>query len=161
MIENKPRNYVKKKKSLNECFEKIKKTLEDIRNDHSVTFSDEEIEKIARESTQSVEAACWSPQTHITQRQYQKFTEKKTKEVCNALRMRYTPRATGFIPHKTVDGNTFTNKDLSTTLNSPKIKRSMTPIIYPLPNLHRFRETVVQDFMSDDYQFCNDFDFGE
>ena len=88
MSENK-RNYVRRKKYLNDCYQTIAQTLQLIKLSGKLPLSDQQIKIEAMKHAQAIEAACWSPRMKLSSSEYEELTEKKTKELCKVLTQRY------------------------------------------------------------------------
>ena len=79
------RNYIRRKKYLNECADQIKGTLEFIAYARGETIVEEHITKVAFMHAEGIEAACWSPHTRISSDNYQALMSSKTKELCRII----------------------------------------------------------------------------
>ena len=76
------RNYIRRKKYLNDCYEKIHRTLLYIRTAGNFDFSEQHIKAQAMKYAQTIEATCWSPHLRLSAREYEELTNNKTKEDC-------------------------------------------------------------------------------
>jgi hypothetical protein len=79
------RNYICRKKYLNESVKEIKEVLEFIRLSGKDSGSPESSEQTALVYAKSIEAFCWLPHSHISPVDYQKIMKAKTQELCRML----------------------------------------------------------------------------
>lgn len=79
------RNYIRRKKYLNDCVAQIKTTLEFIHLAHGEPGNQAESQKLAVAHAQAIEAACWSPHSRLSAEGYQKLMMAKTQELCRAI----------------------------------------------------------------------------
>ena len=127
------RNYIRRKKYLNDSVTQICSTLRIIRSALHEDTPDAEIQKSALHHAQAIEAACWSPHSRLTEDEYQMIMCAKTRELCLALAKQKIPSFEGIKP---------------TPASPLQIKRSITPQIYPTPssapiqNHHFIDETI-------------------
>ena len=80
------RNYIRRKRCLNESIQIIEKTLNclaNLRKDNLI--KKEEISKLAKAHANEVEAACWAPRLKMSDDDYQNRMSTKTKELCLVL----------------------------------------------------------------------------
>jgi hypothetical protein len=89
-LQNK-RNYIRRKKYLDESTAQIKTTLEFIAAVLGDTPSPCEIQRAAVVHAQAIEAVCWSPRPRPTAEVYQKLMAAKTAELCRALAKQALP----------------------------------------------------------------------
>jgi hypothetical protein len=89
-LQNK-RNYIRRKKYLDESTAQIRSTLEFIAAVVGDSPNRCEIHKKAVVHAQAIEAACWSPRPRPTAELYQKLMAAKTAELCRALAKRALP----------------------------------------------------------------------
>jgi hypothetical protein len=86
------RNYVHRKKYLNDCISQIKATLEFIRVTRGDRSAPDDTERQATAHAQEIEAACWSPRSRLSAETYQQLMLAKTQELCRTfLRRSLTP----------------------------------------------------------------------
>jgi hypothetical protein len=83
-LENK-RNYIRRKKYLDESAHQIKTTLEFISMASGEAPNSAEIQKTALAHAQGIEATCWSPRPRPTAEAYQQLISTKTAELCRVL----------------------------------------------------------------------------
>ena len=76
------RNYIRRKKYLNDSANQIKATLEFIQAAKGESFVDQNIQKLAYIHAQAIEAVCWSPHSKLSAEGYQKLMTAKTHELC-------------------------------------------------------------------------------
>ena len=91
MADSSKRNYIRRKKYMNDSYEKIRKTLDFINLAAKLKLSEQEISKKAMTHAQAIEAACWSPHLRLTASEYEDLTAIKTTELCRALTKQYLP----------------------------------------------------------------------
>jgi hypothetical protein len=89
-LQNK-RNYIRRKKYLDQSTAHIKSTLEFIAAVLGESRNPGEIQKAALVHAQEIEAACWSPRPRPTAEVYQKLMAAKTAELCRALAAQALP----------------------------------------------------------------------
>ena len=80
------RNYIRRKRCLNESIQIIEKTLNclaNLRKDNII--KKDEISKLAKAHANEVEAACWAPRLRMSDDDYQNRMSTKTKELCLVL----------------------------------------------------------------------------
>jgi hypothetical protein len=85
------RNYIRRKKYLDETTNQIKTTLEFIAIVGGETPNSSEIQKAALLHAQGIEAACWSPRPRPTAEAYQQLISVKTAELCRVLTKQAIP----------------------------------------------------------------------
>jgi hypothetical protein len=83
-LQNK-RNYIRRKKYLDQSTAHIKSTLEFIAAVLGEALNPGEIQKAALVHAREIEAACWSPRPRPTAEVYEKLMAAKTAELCCAL----------------------------------------------------------------------------
>ena len=86
------RNYIRRKRCLNESIQIIEKTLNclaNLRKDNLI--KKEEISKLAKAHANEVEAACWAPRLKMSDDDYQNRMSTKTKELCLVLINKFIP----------------------------------------------------------------------
>ena len=90
--DNFPRkNYIRRKKCLNESIALIEKTLFCISKIRKDQADKNELTKLARAHANEVEAACWAPRMKMSDDDYQNLMETKTKELCLVLIKKLLP----------------------------------------------------------------------
>jgi hypothetical protein len=99
------RNYIRRKKSLNDSTALIKSTLCFISMSQGTGMSPFALNRVARHHANTIEAACWDPHlSDITDDSYRRLVLTKTNQLCAALLGRHmphppAPQATGpFFP---------------------------------------------------------------
>ena len=85
------RNYIRRKKYLNDCIAKIKATFDFIRIMRREKVAPGESERFAMGHAQAIEAVCWSPHSHLSAESYQKLMAAKTQELCRTLLKKSLP----------------------------------------------------------------------
>ena len=110
------RNYIRKKKFLNDSISQICNTLKLIKTSLNQNISDVEIQKEALIHAQAIEATCWSPHLRHTEESYQYIMATKTNELCIAIAQQRIP------PSLLKPLNNFNKKIL------PEIKSNSLPI---------------------------------
>ena len=85
------RNYIRRKKYLNESVEQIKSTLDFIAFARNEKVSEEQVRKLALLHAESIEAACWSPHTRLSSDNYQTLMSTKTRELCRVILKKALP----------------------------------------------------------------------
>jgi len=127
------RCYIRRKKCLNDSIKSICNALKLIKQISHQRITESEIQKEAMVYAQTIEAACWSPHSRLTEENYQMIVLAKTQELCRAILKKHFPpsvfKIPSHIPEKTVI-------------------REKKPIIQPV--------TCVPTF---DHNPCLDFDF--
>lgn len=86
MNENKKinkRNYIRRKKYLNDSANQIKATLKIIQAAKGEPFTEQNLQRIAYSHAQAIEAVCWSPHSKLSAEGYQKLMNAKTTELCH------------------------------------------------------------------------------
>lgn len=139
------RNYIRRKKYLNDTINQIKATLEFLMLAKGETPNRNELTKLATAHAQAIEAACWSPHSRLTAEDYQTLMSAKTRELCIAL------------TKKAVQSFDFTH--LSHIIKLPEFKppeRAATPqvSVKPQPMIPRSAPVSVQ--MLDDIPELNE-----
>jgi hypothetical protein len=80
------RNYIRRKKCLNDSFSLVRTTLNFINTTLGVDESSDGLDRRARDHASAIEAVCWDPRTSkLTDDIYQKLMVSKTRELCLAL----------------------------------------------------------------------------
>jgi hypothetical protein len=80
------RNYIRRKKWLNDSTALVKSTLNFIHTTLGTPVSSAELERLAKQHASGIEAACWDPRTtQLTDSIYQTLMVSKTRELCVAL----------------------------------------------------------------------------
>ena len=92
------RNYIRRKRCLNESIDIIEKTLQIIYQFRKENVDKNEISKRARAHANEVEAACWAPRMKMSDDDYQSLMETKTKELCLVLVKKLIPTVDKSIP---------------------------------------------------------------
>ncbi|KAH0794498.1 hypothetical protein GPJ56_001523 [Histomonas meleagridis] len=82
---NNKRNYIRRKKYLNDCINQVKATLEfvDIARGEKVNVA--ENQRLALAHAQAIEAVCWSPHSRLSSDCYQRLMNAKTNELCRTI----------------------------------------------------------------------------
>lgn len=183
MSDNLKRNYVRRKKYLNDSYETIKQTLEFIRIAGKLELTDEEIHKQAIEHAQAIEAACWNPHLRLTAKEYEDITSHKTKDLCYALTQKYIPTLVAQtlkqqIPRQPILNPPSDAPEIKSpqVLLSPKVEmppkplnpspsfpipvsinRPQTPHAFPIPMVPRSAPSAPPPLFNDDF-IMNDMD---
>ena len=126
-LQTNKRNYIRRKKYLNECAEQIKGTLEFIAYARGEAINEEHINKIASIHAEGIEAACWSPHTRISSDNYQALMSSKTKELCRIILKQSFPNFDFYQLQKMISQKT------SSLTNPPSIEQ-LPPIP---PSIHQ------------------------
>ncbi|OHT02860.1 hypothetical protein TRFO_06897 [Tritrichomonas foetus] len=79
------RNYIRRKKYLNDCISRIQATLEFVHLAKGEKMDPADSQKQAMANAQAIEAACWSPYTKLSADSYQKLMMTKTQELCRTI----------------------------------------------------------------------------
>jgi hypothetical protein len=79
------RNYVKRKRHLNESVDLIKRTLECLASVRGEPMNSAEISRQALARALEIEAACWNSLRRPANEEYNRVMMAKTREVCMAL----------------------------------------------------------------------------
>jgi hypothetical protein len=79
------RNYIRRKKYLDESVSQIRTTLEFIGTASREPPDLSELSKLALRYAEGIDAACWSPRPRPTAEVYQQLISAKTAELCRAL----------------------------------------------------------------------------
>jgi len=79
------RNYVKRKRSINECTKQIFGALKVIHSSTGRRTSEQELNEMATQYAKSIEASCWSRKAKYSDEEFQAITREKTNELCNTL----------------------------------------------------------------------------
>ena len=91
-IDDSPRrNYIRRKRCLNESISMIEKTLICIFKIRKEQVDKNEITKMAKSHASEVEAACWAPRMKMSDDDYQNLMETRTKELCLVLIKKLIP----------------------------------------------------------------------
>ena len=85
MTDPQKRNYIRRKKYLNESSDKIKATLDRISCSTQESINENQNKRLATEYAQTIEAACWFPHSTLSSDSYRSLMQSKTKELCQAL----------------------------------------------------------------------------
>ena len=89
-MENK-RTYIRRKRCLNEIVTQIKSTLVYISTQNGQAPDIKEVEQIALKHSNDIEAACWFPKQHLTEKEYQNLLMGKAQLLCQALISSHLP----------------------------------------------------------------------
>ena len=84
-LDYKKRNYVKRKRSVNESAKLIANVLRKLNENNGVPINDEEINDVAANYAKTIEATCWSRKAKYSDEEFQILTQEKTTELCNTL----------------------------------------------------------------------------
>ena len=168
-MRNKKRNYIKRKKFLNDNIERIKKTLIFVKMMTNIPINDQEIDKKALLHAQSIEAACWSPHQKLTAKEYEEISAFKANELCHAITKKYIPNLTTPTLHHKKNNNSFNNHRLFAEEAKPIQKRPLTPNLFPIPIVPKSAPVHIANFdieSSDNNNFTienhlNDIEFGD
>jgi hypothetical protein len=79
------RNCIRRKKFLNDCACVIKGTLLFISVAHGEKPDHFACQRDAVAHAEAIDAACWSPRTHLSSDSYQRLMHLKTEELCQTL----------------------------------------------------------------------------
>lgn len=88
---NNKRNYIRRKKFLNESMSEIKATLEFIRFARGEKVGTGDSQREAMLHAQAIEAVCWSPHSRLSSDSYQKLMAAKTHELCGTILKKSLP----------------------------------------------------------------------
>jgi hypothetical protein len=106
------RNYIRRKKCLNDSATLVKSTLSFISRARGTPMSLPELDRVAEGHAMPIEAVCWDPRTNtMTDEIYQSLMAQKTRQLClhlifqslpqgNALQVLSDMRALGAAPQK-------------------------------------------------------------
>jgi hypothetical protein len=86
------RCYVHRKKYLKECITQVKAALEVVRIVRQEPGLPDDCHKLAVAHAESIEAACWSPNSGISPEGYRRMMAAKTQELCCAILRNALPR---------------------------------------------------------------------
>jgi hypothetical protein len=94
MIVTRPkRNYIRRKKCLNESAKLIRSALGFINRARGTQMTTEEVERTALRHAASIEAVCWDPRTStMTDNLYHGVMAQKTRQLCLALLCQNLPQ---------------------------------------------------------------------
>ena len=90
-VERKKRNYVKRKRSLDECTKTILQTLQSINQRSSSPSEINNLKAIAFNHAKTIEAACWSRRAKLSNQVFTQIVRAKTMELCKQLIMSANP----------------------------------------------------------------------
>jgi hypothetical protein len=77
------RNYIRRKKCLNDSAALVKSTLSFINRSRGTTMTLAELDRIAEAHAMSIEAVCWDPRTNaMTDEIYHNLMAQKTRQLC-------------------------------------------------------------------------------
>jgi hypothetical protein len=86
------RNYIRRKKCLNDSTSLVKSTLHFINRTLGTDVDPDEVDRIARHHAAAIEAVCWDPRTsRLTDNIYHSLMVSKTRELCIALIVQSLP----------------------------------------------------------------------
>lgn len=117
------RNYIRKKKIYEKSYKLIRQTLELINLVKNVKTAPNELNKIAKQHANRVEAACWHPRIGLTDYDYQQSVIDKTQELCDLLINSYAPQVNSI--RNLIQKNFFQNFKKG-QINSPRILSSQS-----------------------------------
>lgn len=113
------RNYIRRKKCLNESINIIEKTLLCLSSIRKDKIDKSELTKLAKAHANEVEAACWTPRMKMSDDDYQNLMNSKTKELCLVLIKKLMPA---------ID-TTQKKSEISSPASSPQENKFVVPII--------------------------------
>lgn len=90
--QNSKRNYIRRKKTYNKSCTLVRQTLELINLVKNTKMPPIELDQLAKQHADRVEAVCWDPRTKISDDLYQQLVIKKTRELCTLLINKYAPQ---------------------------------------------------------------------
>jgi hypothetical protein len=80
------RNYIRRKKCMNDSYALIKSTIAFINRNGGPHYESAKIERVARRQALAIETACWDPRTsNITDELYQTLMVEKTRQFALTL----------------------------------------------------------------------------
>ena len=79
------RNYVKRKRSINECTKQIFNTLTLIQSKKGQNINEKNLNDLAIQYAKTIEASCWSRKAKYSDDEFQIITKEKTNELCTTL----------------------------------------------------------------------------
>jgi hypothetical protein len=83
------RNYIRRKKCLNDSYSVVKSTLAFISRGLGTTISPSDLDSRARGHAEAIEAVCWGAHSsRLTDHAYRQMMAAKTRELCIALLQR-------------------------------------------------------------------------
>lgn len=85
------RTYIRRKKCLNEIVSTIKSTLKYISDHNRKEIGPLQIDQLALQHSTAIEAACWFPKQHMTEKEYSNLLMGKAKLLCQALMKQKLP----------------------------------------------------------------------
>lgn len=91
-MKNSKRNYIRKKKTYNKSMALVHQTLELIGLVKNTKIPPSELDQLAKQHADRIEAVCWDPRNKITDDVYQQIVIQKTRELCNMLINKYAPQ---------------------------------------------------------------------
>jgi len=142
------RNYIRRKKYLNDTYEKIKRALEFINLKGQLGMKEQEIQKQAMSHAQTIEAACWSPHLKLSAKEYEDIASMKTTELCQALSQQLLP-SFSWSSSTPKPQTLYSPPKPSINIHdndSHQIKRSLTPHSFPIPIVPRSAPTPAPIF---------------
>jgi hypothetical protein len=87
------RNYIRRKKCLNDSASLLKSTLSFINRTQGTQMPLTELDRVSRNHAASIEAACWDPRTNtMTDELYQNLMAQKTRQLCLTLILQSVPQ---------------------------------------------------------------------
>jgi hypothetical protein len=87
------RNYIRRKKCLNDSASLLKSTLSFINRTQGTQMSLAQLDRVARNHAASIQAACWDPRTNtMTDELYQNLMAQKTRQLCLTLILQSAPQ---------------------------------------------------------------------
>ncbi|EAY14160.1 hypothetical protein TVAG_372930 [Trichomonas vaginalis G3] len=133
------RNYIRRKRCLNESINIIEKTLLCLSSIRKDKIDKSELTKFAKAHANEVEAACWTPRMKMSDEDYQNLMTTKTKELCLVLIKKLMP--TIDIPLKKSENASPAssppeNKFVVPIISTNQLKQaSQPPKAPPIPNI--------------------------
>lgn len=85
IVKERKRNYVRKKRFLQECAEQLRATVEFIHNCRGEVFTKDQVDREIMSYASLVEASCWSPHMHYTAIEYRNMMNMKAQDLCHVL----------------------------------------------------------------------------
>lgn len=126
------RNYIHRKKTYNMSLTLVRQTLELISLVKKVKMLPQELDHLAKQHTDRIEAVCWDPRTKITDDIYQQLVTKKTRELCNILINKHAPQINTISLLIQMHGKDFVQK-MSREENQNQGFKDKSQSVQPLP----------------------------
>ncbi|KAH0789015.1 hypothetical protein GPJ56_007091 [Histomonas meleagridis] len=142
---NSKRNYIRRKKYLNDCITQVKATLELVNIARGEKVNIAENQKLALAHAQAIEAVCWSPHSRLSADGYQKLMNAKTNELCRTIIKKSLPVDLTQL-HKIVPIIPERPQTPQPSLPVPIIVPQSAPVIHSMDSLFQTQEDDKDSF---------------